>query len=204
MIVLGLTGGIASGKSTVSKTLAELGAVVVNADEAGHDLLKPHTDVWREVVAAFGEGILGENDEIDRNKLGEVIFYNPEARKRLNAITHPRIYSMVEQRINDLRAQGVRVAVVEAALFIEAGWFPLVDQLWVTVASEDTVIKRLRNRNELSEEEALARINSQSPSAERIKYADVVINTDCSLEEVEEKVKELWKSHLACSHERKD
>ncbi|MFH1485608.1 MAG: dephospho-CoA kinase [Chloroflexota bacterium] len=204
MIVVGLTGGIASGKSTVSQTLAELGAVVINADQAGHELLKPQTEAWRDVIAAFGREILGANDEIDRRKLGEVVFRDPEARERLNVMTHSRIYSMVEQRIARLRQEGAPVVVVEAALFIEAGWFPLADQLWVTVASEDTVIKRLRDRNGLTEEQARARINSQLSTEERLRHADVVVNTDCSLREVKEKVKELWQKHIAGDNVRKD
>ncbi|MBI2907943.1 MAG: dephospho-CoA kinase [Chloroflexi bacterium] len=197
MIVVGLTGGIASGKSTVSQTLAELGAAIINADETGHELLKPNTEAWREIVAAFGEGVIGESGEIDRAKLGEIIFRSPEARQRLNAITHPRIYAMVQHKIDEARRRGALVAVVEAALFIEAGWFPLVDQLWVTVVPEDVMIQRLRNRNGVTQEQARARISSQLSSEERIKHADVVISTDCSLDEVREKVKQLWGKHLA-------
>lgn len=204
MIVIGLTGGIASGKSTVSQTLAELGTAIINADETGHELLKPNTEAWSDIVAAFGEGVIGENGAIDRSKLGDIIFRNPEARERLNAITHHRIYALVENKINELRRKGAPVAVVEAALFIEAGWFPLVDQLWVTVAPEDTLIQRLRNRNGFTEEQARARINSQLSSVERIKHADVVIDTDCSLEEVKGKVRKLWQKLLARGDERKD
>ena len=193
MKVIGLTGGIGSGKSTVSQFLAELGAVILDADKVGHEAFKPDTEAWREVVAAFGRQILIASGDIDRRKLGEVVFGNPESLSRLNQIMHPRMYEMVKAQLEEYRRQGVEVVVLEAPLLVEAGWTSLVDEVWVTVAPESTVLRRLVERTALSEEEALARIRSQLPSEERAKHADVVINTDCDLDEVKRKVKELWK-----------
>ncbi|MBA7602567.1 Dephospho-CoA kinase [subsurface metagenome] len=192
MKVIGLTGGIGSGKSTVSQFLAELGAVIVDADRVGHEAFKPNTDVWREVVAAFGRQILTTNGDVDREKLGETVFANPESLLRLNQIMHPRIYEMVKARLEEYRRQGVSVVVLEAPLLIEAGWSSLVDEVWVTVAPESTVLRRLKERAGLSEQQSLARIHSQLPSEERIKHADVVIDNDCSLNELKAKVRELW------------
>ncbi len=192
MKVIGLTGGIGSGKSTVSQFLAELGAVIVDADRVGHEAFKPDTDVWREVVAAFGRQILTPNGDIDREKLGEMVFANPESLLRLNQITHPRIYEMVKARLEEYRRQGVSVVVLEAPLLIEAGWSSLVDEVWVTVAPESTVLRRLKERAGLSEQQSLARIHAQLPSEERVKHADVVIDNDCSLNELRVKVKRLW------------
>ena len=192
MKVIGLTGGIGSGKSTVSGFLAELGAVIIDADKVGHEAFKPDTELWHEVVAAFGKQILGPNGEIDRNKLGEMVFGNPELLSRLNQVMHPRMYDMVKTQIEDYRQQGVNVVVLEAPLLLEAGWTSLVDEVWVTVASESTVLRRLEEQVGLSEQQSLARIRSQLPSQERIKQADVVIDTDFSLDEVKAKVKELW------------
>jgi len=192
MKVIGLTGGIGSGKSTVSQFLAELGAVIIDADKVGHEAYKPDTEVWREVVAAFGRQVLTPNGDIDRKKLGEIVFDNPEALSRLNQIMHPRMYDMVKAQLEEYRQQGVDVVVLEAPLLIEAGWTSLVDEVWVTVASESTVLRRLEECSGLSKQEALARIRSQLSSDERVKHADVVINTDCSLAEVKTKVKELW------------
>jgi len=192
MKVIGLTGGIGSGKSTVSQFLAELGAVILNADEVGHEVFKPDTEIWREVVAAFGRQILTPNGNIDRKKLGEKVFGNPESRARLNQIMHPRMYAQVKAQLEEYRRQGTKVVVLEAPLLLEAGWTPLVDEVWVTTASEATVLKRLEERTGLSQAESLARIRSQLSSAERVKYADVVINTDCDLDELRSKVKELW------------
>ena len=192
MKVIGLTGGIGSGKSTVSGFLAELGAVIIDADKVGHKAFKPDTELWHEVVAAFGRQVLTPGGDIDRKKLGEIVFGNSELLSRLNEIMHPRMYDMVKAQLEGYRWRGVRVVVLEAPLLLEAGWTSLVDEVWVTVASESTILRRLQEKAGLSQMEALARIRSQLSSGERVKRADVVINTDCSLEEVNTKVKELW------------
>ena len=191
MKIIGLTGGISSGKSTVSRFLAELGAVILDADKVGHEAFKPDTEPWREVVAAFGRQILKPSGEIDREKLGEVVFGNPKLLSRLNQIMHPRMYDMMQAQLEEYRQQGVGVVVLEAALLLEANWTSLVDEVWVTAASESTVLKRLKEKSGLSEPQSLARIRSQMSTEERIKRADVVIDTDCSLDELKEKVKEL-------------
>ena len=192
MIAIGLTGGILSGKSTVSEMLAARGAVIIDADKTGHEAYKPNTKTWQEVVAAFGGDILKESGEIDRKKLGGIVFGDPEALARLNRIVHPQMRSMMKEEMERLRREGVKVVVLEAAVLIEAGWTDLVDEVWVTIAPEETVLKRLQNRGGLSEEEARARIRSQISSEERAKHADVIIDTDCELSEVEARVEELW------------
>jgi dephospho-CoA kinase len=192
MKVIGLTGGIGSGKSTVSRFLAELGAVIINADKVGHEAYKPDTEVWREVVAAFGEQILTPSGDIDRKKLGEIVFGNAEALARLNQIMHPRMYDMVKAQLEEHQRQGVDVVVLEAPLLIDAGWTSLVDEVWVTVASESTVLRRLKEQVGLSEQQVLARIHSQLSSEERVKHADVVINNDGDLDELRAKVDKLW------------
>jgi dephospho-CoA kinase len=195
MKVIGLTGGIGSGKSTVAEFLAELGAVVIDADKVWHEALKPNTEIWREVVAAFGTEIVKPNGEIDRKKLGDIVFGNPEALARLNKIVHPRIYSMVKTEIEQYRQKGVGVVVLEAPLLLEAAKPSLadeVDEVWVTVAPESTVLRRLKEKSGMSEEQTLARTRSQLFSEERVRQADVVIDTDCALTELKEKVRALW------------
>jgi dephospho-CoA kinase len=192
MKVIGLTGGIGSGKSTVSQFLAELGAVILNADEIGHEAFKPDTEIWRQVVAAFGRQIVTPDGNIDRKKLGNMVFDNAESLSRLNQIMHPWMYDMVKAQLEEYRQQGLRVAVLEAPLLLEAGWTPLVDEVWVTTAPEATVLKRLEERNGMSQAESLTRIRSQLSSAERVRQADVVINTDCDLDELRSRVKKLW------------
>jgi len=195
MKVVGLTGGIGSGKSTVSGFLKELGAAVIDADRMGHEVFKLDTEAWQEVVAAFGKEILAPDGEIDRRKLGKIVFDDYEALARLNQIMHPRIYALVKTLIEEYRRQGVRVVVVEAPVLLEAGRPSLVDEVdevWVTVAPESTVLKRLKKKLGLSELESMARIRSQLPPEEKTKHADVVIDTDCSLDELKSRVKKLW------------
>jgi len=192
MKVIGLTGGIGSGKSTVSRFLAELGAVIIDADKVGHEAFKPDTGVWWEVVEVFGRQILTPGGDIDRKKLSEIVFGNVELLARLNQIMHPRMYDIVKAQLEEYRRRGVEVVVLEAPLLLEAGWTSLVDEVWVTVAAEFTVLSRLQERVRLVKEELLARIRSQLSSEERIKCADVVINTDCNLDEVRARVRELW------------
>ena len=192
MKVIGLTGGIGSGKSTVSQCLAELGAVIIDADKVGHEAFKPDTEAWHEVVATFGRQIIAPSGEIDRKKLGEIVFSQPEALLRLNRIMHPKMHDMMKSQIEDYRRQGVEVVVLEAAILIEANWTSLVDEVWVTVTSEAMVLERLKQQRGLDEEQTLARIRSQISSEERARHADVVINNNGDLEEVRAKVKELW------------
>jgi len=192
MKVIGLTGGIGSGKSTVSQFLAELGVIIIDADKVGHEAFKPGTEAWREVVSAFGKQMVASDGTIDRKKLGTIVFGNHKARAKLNQIMHPRIYEAVKAQLAQYRRKGVSAVVLEATLLIEAGWTSLVDEVWVTTAAEATVLKRLKERVGLSEAESRARIRSQLPAEERLKHADVVIDTDCSFEELKEKVKELW------------
>ena len=192
MVVIGLTGGICSGKSTVSGFLAELGAVTISADEIGHEAFQPYTTMWQEVVQSFGRDILKEGGEIDRQKLGQIVFNDADALARLNRIMHPAMHGVAKERIERLKKQGTKVTVLEAPLLVEANWLDLVNQVWVTTASESTVLNRCCRRSGLSEDQARARISSQLPPEERLKYADVVINTDVSLDEVRARVKELW------------
>ena len=192
MRVIGLTGGIGSGKSTVSRLLAELGAVIIDADKVGHEAFKPDTELWREIVTAFGQHVLTPAGEIDREKLGAIVFDDPESLAQLNRIMHSRMYDIVKGQLEQYRQQGVPVVVLEAALLLEADWTAQVEEVWVTVAPEATVIKRLMERTGLSEAQSLARIRAQMSNEDRIKQADVVIDTDCSLDELKAKVEGLW------------
>ena len=192
MKVIGLTGGIGSGKSTVSRFLAEMGAVILDADKVGHEALKPGTEVWEQVINQFGKSIVTVSGDIDRTKLGDLVFNNPESRARLNRIMHPTMYNMVKAKLEEYRRQGVDEVVLEAPLLLEADWTSLVDEVWVTVAPEATVLKRLKDRTGLSIEEAKARIRAQLTNEERVKHADVVVDTDCRLDELKTRVTGLW------------
>jgi len=192
MKVIGLTGGIGSGKSTVSLFLAELGAAIIDTDKVGHTVLEPDSEAWQQVVAAFGRQILKPNREIDRKKLGKIVFGSAKALSRLNRIMHPQICGVVKAQLEQYRRQGIDVVVVEAPLLMEAGWTSLVDEVWVTLAPEATVLKRLEEGMGLSKAESQARIRSQLPAKERVKHADVVISTDSSLDELKARVNKLW------------
>ncbi len=193
MKVIGLTGGIGSGKSTVSQYLAEFGAMVIDADKVGHEALRT-TEVKQEIVAAFGREVLTPDGEIDRKKLGAIVFSNPESLSSLNGIMHPRMRAMMVDRIEKCRQEGVAVVIVEAAVLLEteADWTSLVDEIWVTESPEVEVVKRITEQRGLSEEQVLARIRSQLSQEERAKQANVVINNDGNLGEVKAIVKELW------------
>jgi len=196
MAVIGLTGGIGTGKTLVSNLLREQGAVIIDADKVGHEAYLPHTEAWEEVVKAFGRDILQPSGEIDRKKLGAIVFNDPKALEKLNSIMHPRMYRMMEKRIQELREQGVEDVVVEAALLIEAHWTPLVDEVWVVTSPEEVVIQRIQSRNNLPEEAIRSRIRSQMPQEERVRHADVVIENDGDLGQLREKVQALWRSRV--------
>ena len=192
--IIGLTGGIGSGKSTVSHYLAELGAVIIDADKVGHEAYRPNTGTWRVLVKTFGNRILAADNTIDRKKLGSVVFGNHEELARLNAIIHPQITRVVKKQINDYRRQGISVIVLDAPVLLEANAKSLVDEVWVVAADEANVIKRAMARTGLPEAQIRARIRSQMSNEERMKRAQVVIYNDGTVKELREKVKQLWES----------
>ena len=199
MFIIGLTGGIGTGKSHVSGLLEGFGAAVVNADILGHEVYAPQSEGWHAVVDAFGDRIVAENGEIDRRALGGIVFSDEMELQKLNAIMHPRIYDLAERRLNELAARGTETAVLEAALLIEAKWTPLVDEVWVTVSTEADIISRLQQRNNMDETTARSRIDSQMPQSERVGHADIVIENNGSLEGLSEKIQDLWNNRvLAC------
>ena len=196
MLVIGLTGGIGTGKSLVSRMLEEHGATIIDADLVGHEAYTPHTETWQVVVDTFGD-VLAEDGQIDRRKLGAIVFSDPKQLEKLNAIMHPRMYKMIEERIQGHRAGSAETIVVEAAILIEANWTPLVDEVWVTTAPEDHVIDRIKGRNNMGEDAARARINSQMSSEERVRHANVSIANDGSMDQLRDTVDGLWDSRVS-------
>jgi dephospho-CoA kinase len=192
MRVIGLTGGIASGKSLVSQRLAERGAVIIDADRLGHESYRKGTGTHRAVIEAFGADVAGPDGEVDRRALGGKVFGDPEARRRLESIVWPAIRRLAAERIEALGAQGTAVAILEAAVLIEADWLDLVDEVWLVVASPETARKRLMERNGLSPDQAEARLRAQLTNEKRRPYGDVVIENDGTLEELERAVDGAW------------
>ena len=197
MLLIGLTGSIGTGKSAAAGYLEALGASLISADQVGHEAYTPNTEAWEQVVATFGDKILREDKEIDRSKLGALVFSDPSKLEQLNKIMHPRMARMVADKIEVLRSQGVGVVVVEAALLFEAGWDSLVEEVWVTDSPEQIVIERLKQRNGLSEEEARKRISSQMDRAGRLERADCVIDNSGDMAGLESAIKELGDRRVA-------
>ncbi|MGI6413125.1 MAG: dephospho-CoA kinase [Syntrophomonadaceae bacterium] len=184
MQLIGLTGGIASGKSTVSKVLRELGAAVIDVDKVAHKAMEPHKPAWTDIVNYFGREILAADMTIDREKLGQVVFNDPDKLKKLNAITHPRIHELVKQQIDCLRlSQPDAIVFVEVPLLYEANKEKNYDEVWVVWVDRETQIKRLMQRNGLDRDLAIKRIEAQMSLDEKAKRADVVIDNSKGVEE---------------------
>ncbi len=192
MLVIGLTGGIGTGKSEVSRVLRALGAEVIDANRVGHEAYRPHSQAWVEVVAAFGEAVVQPSGEIDRKRLGAIVFGDSSAMQKLNSIMHPRMADLIRDRIAQFRGEGKEVVVVEAALLVEAGWDYLVDEVWVTYSPESAVVQRLQQRNGYSEEEVRRRVGSQLAFEERSKSAQVVVRNTGDVVQLQREVESLW------------
>lgn len=197
MLVIGLTGGIGSGKTTVGEMLKEMGAAYLNADLLGHEMIKSPSYLLQEIVAAFGKDYLLPSGELDRKKLGERVFRDKTALQLLNQIMHPGMLEVVKRKIGEWRKAGYKTGVVEAAALIEARWDEAMDEVWVTVAPEEIIIERLRKNKSISREEVISRMNSQLSNSERRKKAAIIIDTACSLSELREKVAVLYREALA-------
>ena len=197
MTVIGLTGGIASGKSLASEHFDELGAQIINGDLLGHASYAPGTQGFDKVVAEFGDDIVGGNGEIDRAVFGPRIFSSPDGLEKLNAIVWPEIRLLAEAEISRIKAEDNDVVIVlEAAVLIEADWQDLCDEVWVISVPVDITRSRLMERNNLDEDSAQARIDSQMSMEEREEFADVVIRNDSSVAEFNNRVEEAWISLL--------
>jgi dephospho-CoA kinase len=194
MKVIGLTGNIASGKSSVAAILEELGAKVIDADEVARLVVEPGKPAWREIIDRFGKNILEPDGAINRKKLGEFIFNDQEKRKSLNEITHPRIIGMIRELVEEYGKQNTPVVIIEAALIVEKGGLGgLIEGLIVVTSDEESQIKRLMERNEFSREEAESRLGAQMPEQEKVKHADYIIDNSGPIEGTREQVIDLWK-----------
>lgn len=192
MYLIGLTGGIASGKSTVSQFLRELGAFIVDADKLSREVVQPGKPAWQDIIKKFGRDIVQENDEIDRKRLGQLVFDNKQARTDLEQITHPHIEASAKAAIADAIDDGFAVIVLDAPLLIEVGWHTKVDAVWVVYVDEQTQLTRLMARDKCSEDAARSRMNAQLALPEKLKYADVVINNNDTIETTQKNVLKAW------------
>ncbi len=194
MVLVGLTGGIASGKSTVTRVFRSLGACVIDADELAREVVRPGTPAWDEVVSYFGEGVLMEDGSIDRSLLANIVFDDPEKRKVLNSIVHPRVFAEAERRRKEIEEKDpVAVVVFDAALLIESGAHKKMDRIIVVYTDEETQVRRLMERDRIDRESAIKRIRSQMPLIEKKGYADYIVDGAMSVEELEQEIERIYK-----------
>lgn len=193
MILVGLTGGIASGKSEASRILKKLGAYIIDADEIAHALLEPNTQTWKEVVKLFGTGILRPDQSIDRAMLGRIVFDDPQKLAGLNAILHPSVFAEKERRQKAIAAADPQAVIIfDVPLLIETKAHEKMDKVVVVAVDHKTQIRRLMERNGLSKQEAQKRINAQIPLNEKTKYADYLVNSEESLATMEIRVRQIF------------
>mgnify|MGYP000427522694 FL=1 len=194
MHVIGLTGGIASGKSTVTSFFRERAIPVIDADILGHRTYDPGTETYQKVVETFGQDVVAADGTIDRKVLGSKVFGKPDELKKLTAIVWPGIRRLASEQLAEFEAAGNELVVLEAAVLLEAGWEDLVDEIWVVVVDPEIAIQRLAYRNGLDPDAARARIASQLTNEERIARADVVIENNGTLDELNTRVRQAWDS----------
>jgi dephospho-CoA kinase len=192
-LILGVTGGIASGKSLVTEIFRSLGALVVSADELAREAVLPGSETLDRLVGQFGRDILQADGSLDRKMLAERVFTNAGAREALNRITHPAIAALAEKRLQELSEQAGRLVVYEAPLLFEAGAEKRVDAVLVVRVDEPLQIERLMQRDGLTEGQARARIAAQMPQAEKVARADYVIDNSGSPEATSEQVRKIFR-----------
>lgn len=192
-LVIGLTGGIASGKSTVSSMLKQMGFTVIDADIEARLAVEKGTEAYEEIVRHFGEDILNETEEIDRAKLGSIIFQEEEQRLKLNSIVHPAVRQQMLQKKEAAIQKGESLIILDIPLLFEGKLEYLADQTLLIYVDEQTQLARLMARNKLTEDEAIARIRSQLPLADKKKLADDIIYNNGTIEETQHQLLSLLK-----------
>ena len=197
MKIIGLTGGIACGKSTVSTELRTLGAAIIDADALAHELSQPHQPIYNAYVERFGSEIVAADGTIDRAAIARRVFADPAVRAEVEAIAHPIIRSAAEERLRAARDENKRAAVLDVPLLFEAGWDALADETWVVALPREEQLARLLARDKAMDAgEARARIAAQMPLAEKCARADVVIDNSGTVEEIREYIGKLWKERI--------
>ncbi|MDC2863075.1 dephospho-CoA kinase [Bacillus sp. BP-3] len=192
-VVIGLTGGIASGKSTVSKMFQGFHIPVIDADIIAREVVEPGKEAYNEIVEAFGQEVLEESGELNRPKLGNIVFYNEEKRLLLNAIVHPAVRKEMNAQKDRYIRENTQAVVLDIPLLFESKLTSLVDQILLVYVDNETQITRLMERNNFTEEEAKARIASQMPLQEKIALADKVINNNGTIEETKTQLSSILK-----------
>lgn len=196
MFVIGLTGGIGTGKTEICRILGDLGAYVIDADRIVHEAYRNNNKIRTALVEEFGVEIVSSDGGIDRVHLSSIVFEDYSALRRLNTIVHPLVLEEVQSQLHKLRFAGTEVVVAEVPLLVEAGWNSIFDEIWVVVVDEETAIRRIGERSGLSFPKIRARINSQTDDGARLSIADVVIDNAVDVLALESRVRELWRNRV--------
>ena len=187
--VIGITGNIACGKSLILQTLRELGAETIDADLVAHEVMRHGTPTWERIVAHFGQEIVGPDGEIDRRRLGGIVFSDPAQLAALDQITHPPVVEAIQQRIE---ASDHDVVAVDAIKLFEAGIDRLCDEVWAVTCPPEVQVDRLMQRNNISRDDALMRINAQPPQEDKVRLANRTIDNGGAAEQTREQVLAAW------------
>ncbi|MRX71765.1 dephospho-CoA kinase [Bacillus lacus] len=187
-LFIGLTGGIASGKSTVSNMILELGIPVIDADKIAKEAVEPEEEAYKEIVRAFGNKVLKVDGNLDREKLGEIVFNSPEKRQLLNGIVHPAVRKEMNRQKDILISDGIQAGILDIPLLFESKLSHMVDKTLLVYADESVQFQRLKRRNGYSDEQAASRIASQLPLKDKISMADAVINNNGTIEDTKKQL----------------
>lgn len=193
MKVIGLTGGIASGKTTVSNYLKRLGAMVLDADLVARQVVTPGQPAWYEIKETFGCEVFHADGTLDRAAMGRMVFFDSQVREKLNRIIHPRVTETFRRQIRELGQNGVKAVILDVPLLLETGMERMVDEVWVVAVDEATQLQRVMERDKLDEPAARARISAQMPLKEKLKRSHRVIDANQSMEDMFRQVEALWK-----------
>jgi dephospho-CoA kinase len=194
VLIIGLTGGIGTGKTEVIHVLRELGAMVIEADKVAHLSYEPGTQAHREIVDKFGGDVLADSGVIDRSQLGKIVFSNGAYREELEAIVWPAVDKLIEASLSKEEKRGTKIVVIEAAKLFEPGWDRFTNVVWTVEAPEEAVVARVAKRSGLSETDTKARIAAQSTREERVARADIVIENNTTLEDLRTQISKIWES----------
>ncbi len=194
MLIVALSGGIASGKSVIARVLEELGCYIHKADLVAHQLMAPHKPAWEKIVVRFGSTILKSDNTINRTKLGSIVFSDKEERLFINNLLHPLVFKKKEEEIIKLKTEGLyKIFISEAALTVEAGYAKYFDKIIIAHCHKNIQIERLIKRDKINQEEAQKKIESQMPSEQKLEYADYAIDTSGSLEKTIEQSEQVFR-----------
>jgi dephospho-CoA kinase len=203
MLIVALTGGIATGKSVVATILEDLGCYIHLADKVAHELTEPEKPAWENIVAHFGEKILNKDKTINRSRLGKIIFSDKKEQVFLNELIHPLVLQKKKETIEKLEEEGnTNIFVSEAALTVEAGFTDFFDKVIVVYCTKDVQIERLMERDRISRKDALQKLKSQMKPEEKLKYADYKIDTSQTLQSTVEQTERIYRN-LVIDHEMK-